>query len=39
LVGYNDKTEFEKSVMKEKEDEYLCRFKRYDIIESCEFYL
>lgn len=37
LIGYNDKTDFEKGVMKEKEDVYLCRFKKYDIIESCGF--
>jgi len=37
LIGYNDKTEFEKSVMKEKEDFYLCRFKMFEIIESCGF--
>lgn len=37
LIGYNDKTDFEKRIMKEKEDVYLCRFQKYDIIENCGF--
>jgi rRNA maturation RNase YbeY len=37
LIGYDDKTDFEKKAMKEKEDVYLWRFKMFDIIESCGF--
>jgi rRNA maturation RNase YbeY len=34
LIGYNDTTDNEKKKMKEKEDEYLCRFRKFDLIEK-----
>ncbi len=32
LIGYNDQNDLEKSVMRKKEDHYLCRFKEVDFI-------
>lgn len=34
LLGYQDDNEIHKKVMREKEDEYLCKFKKYDLIGS-----
>jgi rRNA maturation RNase YbeY len=36
LIGYNDKTENEQKLMREKEDTYLCRFNWNDIITESE---
>jgi rRNA maturation RNase YbeY len=34
LIGYKDGTEMEKSVMRDKEDHYLCKFNDADILRS-----
>jgi probable rRNA maturation factor len=34
LIGYKDGTEIEKSLMRDKEDHYLCKFNDADIIRS-----
>lgn len=36
LIGYNDKTEIEQKLMREREDTYLCRFNWNDIIAESE---
>lgn len=39
LIGYGDKSENEQSVMRQKEDDYLCWLKKYDLIAEREIKL
>jgi len=34
LIGYEDVTETQKNAMREREDSYLCRFKKHDFLKS-----
>lgn len=34
LIGFNDQSESEKIVMREKEDAYLCKFRKFELLEK-----